>query len=183
MSKKSEGVRLYWTTLLGFFIEIDSLNTTHEKCEYWLNEYHHWLSIHRIVIGSDLLESDVLSHVLLHPDFMYDKEGNSFRSSLDRVQMTVLDGERTGSCMLSNLSGDDCVFNEFPQFRGELEGDHIWPYSLGGPTNTRDNLILNRVLLCKHCNRSKSNSISDYHWDNAWWMEKRLSLIARRKSR
>ncbi len=58
-------------------------------------------------------------------------------------------------CECEELWGYKCHLDE------EIQQDHLFPYSMGGPT-----LQLNRVFLCKLHNLAKSNDIHILPWKN-----------------
>jgi hypothetical protein len=96
---------------------------------------------------------------LLHPEHLAELDLPSHRNveSLQRL----LQGARAfatplgGNCCQSRLLwGYNCELN------GEIQQDHLFPYSLGGPT-----LAQNRVFLCKYHNMVKSSDIHCYPWE------------------
>ena len=67
-----------------------------------------------------------------------------------------------------------CPFSKEREFRI----DHIFPYSLGGPTDPD-----NRMVLCRLHNQMKSNDIHFFPWEQGLpiWFEPLLSRIELRK--
>ena len=165
-------------------MELDCKNEK-EKNIIWAREYDKFLKRIRLSVGDERTELVILGHVLIHPQFCYDLNGQNFRNDLDNSRnMIVLTDEKNHPCQISKIIPDyDCIFNEYPNFlNGNVVGDHIWPYSLGGRTNSRADLKSNRLLLCNSCNTSKSNSIFHYDWKEPVWLKERLSIINRRKT-
>ena len=172
--------RLYWDRFLLLKKEMSYLPPA-KRCDLWLIHYSTYCEGIRLASGEQLSELIVTGHVLLHPDFSVDREENEFRKSLDsRRRMVVLPEEKDGDCRLSVINGEECIFNQYTRYRGDLVGDHIWPYSLGGPSNSRSDLTRNRAMLCKNCNSAKSSGIHVYHWKVQPWLDERLHNIARR---
>ena len=80
------------------------------------------------------------------------------------------------SCMSWKMWGYKCPFHS-----PVLEADHLFPYSLGGPTDPR-----NLVLLCKYHNRVKAADIHLYPWEGGcspWVVEMAERIKSFRDSR
>ena len=81
------------------------------------------------------------------------------------------------------INGEECIFNSYIELRGEMVGDHVWPHSLGGPSNDKNDIHRNRLILCENCNNTKSSSILLFDFFNPIdWLEDRLHKIYVRKS-
>ena len=168
--------------LVGLEKKQSGCHTQIERNKIWEDLFNDFLEKIRLEKGSGKTELIIQGLVLVHPKFSKDSVGNDFRDRLDQSRnMTMLHHERDdGPCQIKYLiDTTPCVYNEFPQFRpGRFVGDHVWPYSLGGPTNTRANLPLNRLILCSSCNGAKSNSIYSYKFEELPnWLVKRLYEI------
>jgi hypothetical protein len=176
----------YWKKLVGMLKEMDlNCKNEKEKNEIWAREYNKFFNRIRLSVSDERTELIILGHVLIHPQFCYDLNGENFRDELDNSRsMVVLPDEKNHPCEISKIISDyECIFNEHRKFRnGNVVGDHLWPYSLGGPTNSRADLTSNRLLLCNSCNTSKSNSIFHYNWEEHGWLFDRLGTIKRKKS-
>jgi hypothetical protein len=71
-------------------------------------------------------------------------------------------------CGASHIWGYQCS-------RNDLAADHVFPYSLGGPTTST-----NKLLLCTRHNTAKSSDIHFYPWEQGEppWLESTLGNIA-----
>ena len=60
-------------------------------------------------------------------------------------------------------------------FDNELAGDHIWPWSLGGP-----NVASNKLHLCKTHNRLKGMDVHLFPWEKGRpaWLDTQLAKVA-----
>jgi len=169
----------YHSLLLEVKSEMADDTSSKDKVENWLRHYHEWSSNARRLVGDDIIEIAIMGHVLAHPDFMFDRKGNNIRKLLDRGRSQITtEREKKGRCRIDMLIGLECPFNRFPSIRGDLQGDHLWPYSLGGPSNSRNDRGVNRILLCPNCNRSKSSGITMYDWKVPPWLKGRLRTIS-----
>ena len=189
---QADNVGRYWRKLLGIEKHMTFCQTQIERNKIWKEQHDYFME--HIRLGSPKLqelglarnEIIILGLVLIHPKFSKDSEGDCFREQLDQSRnMTVLDEEkRHGQCQIHFLENTNkCIYIEFPEFReGVFVGDHVWPYSLGGPTNSRVNLNLNRLILCKACNEAKSNSIYSFDFNTTPdWLVERVHAIAVKK--
>lgn len=169
----------YHYLLLDVKGKMTSDTSSEEKVENWLKYYHNWVSNSRRPSEEEIIDISIMGHVLAHPDFMFDRKGRNIRKLLDRTRSQItIEREKKGRCRIDLLIGMECPFNEFPSIRGDLQGDHLWPYSLGGPSNSRNDRAVNRILLCPNCNRSKSSGIIMYNWKIPPWLENRLREIS-----
>jgi len=92
---------------------------------------------------------------LIHPNFTYNQHGQPDRNrdySASRNTFSIK--YTTERCQLSRLLGGNI---QCPYHRRTVkcQADHLWPFSLGGPT-----IETNKLALCGDCNRQKSNSPS-----------------------
>ena len=183
MPSDYEYVSEYWKIFLTIKRSIAELQTYSEKNAKWTKLYASWAENHRNVTGIELALSNMKGLALCHPHFSYDKTGENFRDALDPQRgMHVFPNERNGLCQLNRLNGSNCIFNSYEHLRGDLVGDHEWPHSLGGPSNNNNDIHRNRLLLCKYCNSTKSNSILLFDFFREIdWLENRLHQIFVRK--
>ena len=126
-----------------------------------------WRQLHLTLVDSCL--ADRL--VLLHPEWLRDigvsrhrlKQILGERRNFDRMHMSQ-------GCQAQLLWGYNC--NE----RNYLQVDHLWPYSLGGPTRAG-----NAIMLCRDHNALKGVDIHVFPWHVqestvTLWLETQLSL-------
>jgi len=177
----SRWVSTYWKKLIGLKKEMSFHQTQTQRNKIWMRDFDFLVEQIRLVEGEQKTKIIILGLVLVHHDFCYNDEGEGLKNRLDRNRsMITLEHEKQADCQIGKLkNAPPCIFNLFPEFRkGVTEGDHFWPYSLGGPSNTRIDLTLNRVLLCRACNRSKSNSVYNFDWETEpEWLIPRLRKI------
>lgn len=86
---------------------------------------------------------------LIHPDYCLDNNGQKI--SHESYRRKKFNHDPTDRCEINKLvEGVKCPYqSEFHK----SHADHLWPYSLGGLTETG-----NKLSLCGVCNRAKSNS-------------------------
>lgn len=74
-------------------------------------------------------------------------------------------------CGARRLWGYACPFE-----RAEIAADHLFPRSLGGPTDPR-----NRLTLCRWHNTAKSMDIHIYPWEEGIpeWLPQLLGVLSR----
>ena len=114
---------------------------------------------------------------LLHPDHIKELDLPAHLTP-EKIQVSI-QGRRafssgvSGKCQSSLLWGYECELN------GDIEQDHLFPYSLGGPT-----LGNNRVLLCRYHNMVKASDIHCFPWEssNHWispWVDTQVDKLFR----
>jgi len=103
------------------------------------------------LINPKNFENDVLINEELMKKFKKEIQGNSFypRKYIDE----------SSKCDSEKFWGTECRTN-----CKEMHLDHIFPYSLGGPTARRSNM----TPLCASHNMMKSTNIYCYHWEIAY---------------
>lgn len=79
-------------------------------------------------------------------------------------------GERGRKCQANLLWGYDCPLTE-----EEIQCDHLFPLSLGGPA-----LGTNQVWLCQIHNQWKSSNLLEYPWERGepQWLVKQIAEFA-----
>ena len=90
-------MKRFWETLVGLLkeMELDCKNDN-ERNEIWVREYDKFLNRIRLSVGDERTEPVILGHVLIHPQFCYDSNGENFRDVLDNSRnMIVLPNEKT----------------------------------------------------------------------------------------
>ena len=184
MPYRPEYVVQYQRHVLSLRIELNNVFNFADKCALWLERYNEWNSGYPGAHGVDLTRLNLVGLGLIHPDFCYNRFGENFRTTFLDVKraMSIDEHERLGKCQIQQISGEECAFNEFPEERGRLVGDHLWPYALGGPSNDADHWHRNRLLLCKNCNSAKSSSVATYSFTKRIeWLHIRLHEISIKK--
>lgn len=184
MAYRPDYVVEYQRQFLSLKIEFNSLPKYAEKCDLWLERYRVWNEAYPDSKGIKLTSLNILGLAMIHPDFCYDRFGEDFRIPFLDVNrtMSVDEEERSGLCQIKQISDEECAFNEYPEERGRLVGDHLWPFSLGGPSNDKDHWHMNRLLLCSICNNAKSSSVATYNFSKPInWLHTRLHHISIKK--
>ncbi len=107
-------------------------------------------------------EKGELTHLeelaLLHPEHLYSVDLPEYANK-DTIQNDIQGARRFGAniqgegCMASLLWGYKCTLG------GNLQQDHLFPYSLGGPT-----IGTNRIWLCHYHNMVKTCDIHCFPW-------------------
>jgi hypothetical protein len=146
----------YFSNLLDILSSSNNLSQA-EKNELWIKRFKE-LKIH--LINSNL---NYLPEImpLIHPDFLYDINGNFLGELISFYNNSFNLGiNETDRCQIDLIQTNcTCQFNSFRDIRGKCQADHLWPHSLGGPS-----IFDNRILLCRYHNVAKSNSIVDEFW-------------------
>ena len=94
--------------------------------------------------------------VLVHPTFYEDRETNAGESIRGPRSFSTTAGQYAAACMADQIWLSACPL-ESPE---DVHSDHLFPYSLGGPT-----LAQNQLFLCPVHNRSKANDIHLFPWE------------------
>lgn len=111
------------------------------------------------------------SMVLINPRFY---EDSSLAHTVRGPRRFVSEAGLAGvSCQSKLIWGYACSLH------GQLAADHLWPFSLGGPT-----IATNKLYLCGRHNSIKTGDIHLYPWEQGMpmWLEFTLSIIARCRS-
>jgi len=78
------------------------------------------------------------------------------------------------NCEFEKISGIKCPWNPNPN---DIEKDHWWPKSLGGPFSGH-----NLLGLCRIHNLAKGNGLRGFNWsEKSQWLDSRLSEISQKK--
>jgi hypothetical protein len=81
--------------------------------------------------------------------------------------------EQGGKCDSQLIWGYDCFFDS-----NNISSDHLFPYSLGGPTSPN-----NKILLCRYHNMVKNSDIHFYPWEQvnsrSVWLNDSLEKISK----
>lgn len=94
--------------------------------------------------------------VLVHPDFYDDREAKVRQSIQGPRRFSASAGQRIADCMADQIWLSACPFKNLEV----VHSDHLFPYSLGGPT-----LAENQLFLCPVHNRSKASDIHLFPWE------------------
>ena len=125
-------------------------------------------------------KSITLRLALLHPDHyqrLRDKrapEAATLQREIQGRRQFPREGS-CGKCESELLWGYACPLNS-PQ----IEQDHLFPYSLGGPTNHK-----NRIVLCRYHNMVKAADVHRLPWEGAAnriepWLDAQLEVLHRK---
>ena len=146
----------YFANLLSHLFAITNLGLN-EKNEYWIKLYQD----SEKYIKSDDIDNLHKIMVLIHPEFLYDYQGEFIGDQIGFNNRSFSLGINDSDlCQINKITENSiCQFNIYKQIRGKCQADHYWPYSLGGPS-----IFENRILLCKYHNVAKSNSIMEEFW-------------------
>lgn len=114
---------------------------------------------------------------LLHPDHFMSLDLPK-GLTIDSIQKKI-QGTRTFPNTNRTICRSELIWGYRCEFNGDLQHDHLFPYSLGGPT-----LASNRVHLCKYHNMVKSSDIHCYPWEFAAqftepWIDQQIGKIYR----
>ena len=94
--------------------------------------------------------------VLVHPDFYKEREAEVGQSIRGHRSFSTTAGRHVAACMADRIWLSACPL-ENPEV---VHSDHLFPYSLGGPT-----LAENQLFLCAVHNRSKASDIHLFPWE------------------
>ena len=111
---------------------------------------------------------------LIHPDYCIDNNGQKIVH--DNYKRKKFNHDPTDRCQIGKLvEGVKCPYqSEFQK----SHADHLWPYSLGGLTESG-----NKLSLCDVCNRAKSNSPFLFPGDDIpRWLRLYVVYIANKKN-
>lgn len=116
----------------------------------------------------------VLGLSLVHPDHYSHIEGQQAVQGPRQFDAEIAQGN--ARCYADRLWGDNCNV----RINGRICGDHLFPYSLGGPS-----VATNKMLLCPIHNRMKSADIHVYPWElgEPPWLAQILERVCRLMSR
>ena len=116
-------------------------------CDRWLELYNSLINPH------ETAENLPLILLLIHPKFYFNREGINQHKHLGHTRKKMK--KKTPKCELSSI-----IKNISCNSDARSEGDHHWPFTLGGSNDPA-----NVISLCKQCNNWKSGNPWLYKWD------------------
>ena len=108
--------------------------------------------------------------VLVHPAF-YEHLGGYARESIQGPRtFATLAGQLVAACMADHIWLSVCPLENLET----AHSDHVFPYSLGGPT-----IAANQLFLCPVHNRAKAGDIHLYPWERGEpsWLANQIDRI------
>ena len=90
------------------------------------------------------------SMVLVHPDFYAEREAEVGMSIRGPRSFATTAGQYAAGCMADRIWLLACALRS----RSAVQADHLFPYSLGGPT-----LAANQLFLCRAHNGAKGSDV------------------------
>jgi len=110
-----------------------------------------------------------LALALCHNDFWINWQGEGFQLNEEGWKNLEV-----SNCEFEKISGINCPWNPNPE---NIEKDHWWPKSLGGPYSGH-----NLLGLCRIHNLAKGNGIRGFDWNiKPKWLDSRLNEIFDKK--
>ena len=97
---------------------------------------------------------------LLHPEHL-EELGLPSHWTVQSIQQSIQGVRSFASPVLNSACDAHLIWGYECELSGDIQQDHLFPYSLGGPTVAR-----NRVFLCKYHNMVKSSDIHCYPWES-----------------
>lgn len=119
----------------------------HSSCNRWIELYSSLNDPH------EDSENLPLIMLLIHPEVYFNRDGIKQRGHIGHKKKKLK--KKSTICELSFL-----ITNVPCGSEARSEGDHHWPFSLGGSNDPG-----NTISLCVWCNRWKSNNPWMYKWD------------------
>ena len=109
---------------------------------------------------------------LVHPDFYRDREEQVGQSIRGPRQFSTNVGRQVSVCMADRIWLSACPL-ESPD---NIHADHWFPYALGGPTVSE-----NQLFLCPAHNRVKASDIHLFPWElgEPGWLRRQIDRIRR----
>lgn len=108
--------------------------------------------------------------VLVHPTFYEHLGANARKSIQGRRTFPDTAGQRAADCMADQIWLSACPLENLEV----VHADHVFPYSLGGPT-----VAANQLFLCPVHNRAKAGDIHLFPWerDEPTWLASQVDRI------
>lgn len=126
-----------------------------EKYIYALSKFHHfeWAELYDLYLSKELTLEE--RFCLIHPVHL-EELGLQNKIQGNRA-FNEEPGVSTMLCQSNQIWGYSCCA---VKDQNRLVADHLFPYSLGGPT-----IASNKLYLCKFHNQVKSNDIHFFPWE------------------
>ena len=111
---------------------------------------------------------DTIFHklALIHPSHYADLDLPS-HLTVESIQRSVQGPRRFGQSILVSKCQSCILWGYNCELGGDLQQDHLFPYSFGGPADGR-----NRIILCRYHNMDKTSDIHCFPWESTeQWIE------------
>ena len=110
--------------------------------------------------------------VLIHPVFYGELKRETGLTIRGARRFLTDTGQQHATCMADQIWLSCCPL-EMPEV---VHSDHLFPYSLGGPT-----VAANQLFLCPVHNRSKTNDVHLFPWERGEpiWLAEQIGRIRR----
>ncbi|MDE2933016.1 MAG: hypothetical protein OXS47_03990, partial [Chloroflexota bacterium] len=110
--------------------------------------------------------------VLVHPDFYAAREAEVGMSIRGSRSFSRTAGQHAAGCMADRIWLSACRLRS----GSEVQADHLFPYSLGGPT-----LAANQLFLCGAHNGAKGSDVHLFPWEQGEpdWLATQVERISR----
>lgn len=158
-----------YTSTLKTLIESLRRDPPEVHNQTWLDNYH-WAEIRPVS------EKIAIFLALIHPEFYKNRQGANISLDLQpphpSQRRPIPEDNRIYKCQINILL--PTAVCPYQNISGQKVLDHLWPYSLGGPS-----VIANRLELCARCNAQKSASYALYPIENdiPFWLSDRITQL------
>lgn len=159
----------------NFFVRVD-LNYRYKMASQYLGYLQDSLQLGWKAYCDSSSEQPLRMLALLHPEHISNLDLPSHKNVSQITQdvqgpRSFPSGIAAEKCKAHLIWGYNCSLD------GELQQDHLFPYSLGGPTYGG-----NRITLCRYHNMVKSNDIHCFPWEgfDTWiapWLENQVRKL------
>jgi hypothetical protein len=115
-----------------------------------------WLNIYQDYLEGKIDDIDKIT--MIHPDFIKSIHLPVYithSAIIENIQGKRLFKKENGTCQSKLIWGYECSFGD-----STCHGDHLFPYSMGGPT-----ISANKLLLCSYHNMVKATDIHLFPWE------------------
>jgi hypothetical protein len=161
--------------VINYQFRIDSTKTYIDKLR--ANLSIGWNSIYKMYNNNELNYIDKVT--MIHPDFIKSIHLPNYITHgmlIAEIQGERLFRKESGKCQSELIWGYEC-----PLPPTLCSGDHLFPYSLGGPS-----IAGNKLLLCRYHNMIKGTDIHLFPWEDHLnrlrWVDSQIDALARRIS-
>ena len=139
--------------------DLTTLKTRIERGEEYLlalEEFHSWKWSEILAEYCNRRLALPQAMVLVHPDFYEEREAKVGQSIRGARSFSASAGQHAAACMADQIWLSECPLKN-PEV---VHSDHLFPYSLGGPT-----IAANQLFLCPVHNCSKAGDIHLFPWE------------------